>query len=102
MLSSHLQNMCMCHVRFLQVICAHLLPYRWAVLYVHTVATYLATYQYILILFILDEVPELSDLNKIIVPKYAARWKDLGIELKIPLYYLEAIEVDYVHYKSYT
>ena len=49
-----------------------------------------------------DETPELSDLNKTIVPKYAARWKDLGIELKIPLYYLEAIEVDYVHYKSYS
>ena len=68
-------------------------------LYVHTVATWLHT-NYLCIL-ILDEVPELSDLNKIIVPKYTARWKDLGIELKILLYYLEAIEVDYVHYKSY-
>ena len=35
--------------------------------------------------------PEISELHRSIVPKYAARWKDLGIQLKIPEHHLDTI-----------
>ena len=37
---------------------------------------------------------EISELHRSIVPKYAARWKDLGIQLKIPENHLDIIEAD--------
>ena len=53
-------------------------------------------------LFLLgNEIPQLSDLYKDVVPKYAARWKDLGLELKIPQYDLDTIEINNVHYSSH-
>ena len=53
-------------------------------------------------LFLLEnEIQQLSDLYKDVVPKYAAIWKDLGLELKIPQYYLDIIEIDNVHYPSH-
>ena len=44
---------------------------------------------------------ELADVYKNVVPKYAARWKDLGIELKISTYHLDAIEANNVHHPSH-
>ena len=38
--------------------------------------------------------PELSELHRQIVPKYAARWRDLGVQLKIPINYLDEIAED--------
>lgn len=35
------------------------------------------------------------------MPKVAARWKDLGQELKIPDYHLNTIEANNVHYSSH-
>ena len=49
-----------------------------------------------------NTTPELSDLYRNIVPKYAARWKDLGILLKIPVHNLDAIAANHVHYSSYS
>ena len=48
-----------------------------------------------------NKTPELSDLYKNIVPKVAARWKDLGLELNIPIHQLEIIEVDHVNHPRY-
>ena len=45
---------------------------------------------------------EISDLWKAIVPKYAARWKDLGTQLKIPEHHLDAIAVNKVNHPSYS
>ena len=45
---------------------------------------------------------QIADLCKTIVPKYAARWNDLGMELKIPQYHLDAIAVDKVNHPSYS
>jgi len=56
-----------------------------------------------MILFILgNTIPELSDISRYIVPKYAARWKDLGVELKLPTYHLDAIAVNYVNHPWYS
>ena len=47
-------------------------------------------------------MPELSELHREIVPKCAARWRDLGIELKIPVHHLNTIAVDNTHHPSYS
>ena len=53
-------------------------------------------------LFLLgNEIPQLVDLYKDVVPKYAARWKDLGIKLKIPQHDLNIIEADNVHHPTH-
>ena len=49
-----------------------------------------------------DKKPEISELHRSIVPKYAAQWKDLGIQLKIPKYHLDAIAVDNVNHPSHS
>ena len=45
---------------------------------------------------------EIADLCKTIVPEYAARWNDLGMQLKIPQYHLDAIAVDKVNHPSHS
>ena len=45
---------------------------------------------------------EIADLCKTVVPKHAARWKDLGMELKIPQCHLNTIAVDKVNHPSYS
>ena len=47
-------------------------------------------------------MPELSELHREIVPKCAARWRDLGIELKIPQHHLNTIAVDNTNHPSYS
>ena len=47
-------------------------------------------------------MPELSELHRDIVPKYAARWKDLGVELKLPVYHLNTIAVDNANHPSHS
>ena len=46
-------------------------------------------------------MPELSELYRDIVPKYAARWRDLGVELKIPAHHLNTIAVNNVNHPLY-
>ena len=38
--------------------------------------------------------PEILELHRHVVPKYAARWRDLGVQLKIPIGYLDEIAED--------
>ena len=45
---------------------------------------------------------EISELHRSIVPKYAARWKDLGIQLKIDVHHLDTIAANYQHHPSYS
>ena len=47
-------------------------------------------------------MPELSELHREIVPKCAAKWRDLGVELKIPVHHLDAIAVNNAHHPSYS
>ena len=54
------------------------------------------------IIFLGDEIPQLLDLYKDVVPKYAARWKDLGIALKIPHNHLDTIEIDNFRHPSHS
>ena len=49
-----------------------------------------------------DRNPELSEIHRNIVPVYAARWKDLGVQLKIPIHHLNTIAIDNVHHPSYS
>ena len=49
-----------------------------------------------------NTTPEFSDLYRNIVPKYAARWKDLGIQLKLPVHNLDVIAIDHVNHPSYS
>ena len=44
--------------------------------------------------------PEVSELYKDIVPKYATRWRDLGVQLKIPEHHLNTIAVDNYNHPS--
>ena len=46
--------------------------------------------------------PEVSELHKHIVPKYAARWRDLGVQLKIPEHHLNTIAVNNTNHPSYS
>ena len=46
--------------------------------------------------------PEISELHKHIVPKYAARWRDLGVQLKIPEHQLNTIAVNNTNHPSYS
>ena len=46
--------------------------------------------------------PEVSELHRHIVPEYAARWRDLGVQLNIPEHHLETIAVDNIHHPSYS
>ena len=46
--------------------------------------------------------PEISELHKHIVPKYAARWRDLGVQLKIPEHHLNTIAVDNTNHPFYS
>ena len=48
-----------------------------------------------------SEKPEVSELHKHIVPKYAARWRDLGVQLKIPEHHLNTIAVNNANHPSY-
>ena len=36
------------------------------------------------------------------MPKYAAKWRDLGVQLKIAEHYLNTIAVDYCNHPSYS
>ena len=47
-----------------------------------------------------DLQPKQSDLNRYIAPKYAARWNDLGVQLKVPRQYLDAIAADKTNHPS--
>ena len=47
-------------------------------------------------------MPELIELHQNIVPVYAARWRDLGVQLKIPLHHLDTIAVNYVNHPYYS
>ena len=46
--------------------------------------------------------PEASELHRHIVPKYAARWRDLGVQLKIPEHHLNTIAVNNTNHPSYS
>ena len=46
--------------------------------------------------------PEVSELHRHIVPKYAARWRDLGVQLKISEHHLDTIAVDNTNHPSYS
>ena len=48
-----------------------------------------------------SEKLEVSELHRHIVPKYAARWKDLGVQLKIPEHHLNTIAVNNTNHPSY-
>ena len=48
-----------------------------------------------------NEKPEISELHRSVVPKYAARWKDLGIQLKIPEHHLDIIAANNKQSQSY-
>ena len=48
-----------------------------------------------------SENPEVSELHSRIVPKYAARWRDLGVQLKIPEHHLNTIAVNNTNHPSY-
>ena len=39
--------------------------------------------------------PELRDLHKYIVPKYATKWEELGLLLKVPTHHLDIIKCDH-------
>ena len=45
--------------------------------------------------------PEVSELHRHIVPKYAARWRDLGVQLKIPDHDLDTIAANNANHNSY-
>ena len=45
-------------------------------------------------MFLGDETPNILDLHQIIVPRYASRWRDLGVQLKIPTDNLDTIAID--------
>ena len=49
-----------------------------------------------------DRMPELSELHRDIVPKYAAKWRDLGVELKIPVHQLDCIAVNHTNHPQYS
>ena len=49
-----------------------------------------------------NETPKESDLYKKIVKKHAARWKDLGVELEISMYFLDTIAIDYCNHPSFS
>ena len=46
--------------------------------------------------------PEVSELHRHITRKYAARWRDLGVQLKIPQYHLDTIAADNTNHPSYS
>ena len=48
-----------------------------------------------------NEKLEIPELHRFFVPKYAARWKDLGIQLKIPEYHLDTIATNNKNSESY-
>ena len=43
-------------------------------------------------------MPEVSELHRYVVPKYAARWRDLGQLLELPEHYLNAIAQDNLYH----
>jgi len=45
-------------------------------------------------LFVEDDTPNMKDLNRYVVRKYAAEWKDIGTELDIDIDMLNIIEKD--------
>ena len=46
--------------------------------------------------------PEVSELYRHVVPKYAARWRDLGVQLRIPEHHLNTIAVNNTNHPSYS
>ena len=48
-----------------------------------------------------NKEPQYPDLYKDVAPKYAARWKDLGVELKIPMEVLDVIKLNNVNHLSH-
>ena len=47
-------------------------------------------------LFILGNIqPKESELHRFIVPKFAAKWRDLGVQLEIPKHNLDTIAADH-------
>ena len=51
-------------------------------------------------MYIGDDIPQLHELIRHIVPVYASVWKDLGLELKIPDYALNTIAMDHAYHPS--
>ena len=47
-------------------------------------------------------MPELSELYRDIVPQYAAKWRDLGVQLKIPVNRLDSIAVNHTNHPQYS
>ena len=45
---------------------------------------------------------EVSELHRYIVPKYAARWRDLGVQLKIPEHHLNTIATNNTNHPFYS
>ena len=45
--------------------------------------------------------PELYELHKHVVPKYAAKWEDLGAQLRIPEHHLKAIKTNKANHPSH-
>lgn len=48
-----------------------------------------------------DTTPQLSDLQTKIIPQYAARWRDLGVQLDITTNSLDIIAANNVHHREY-
>ena len=46
--------------------------------------------------------PEVSEFHRHIVPKYAAKWRDLGVQLKIPEHHLNTIAVNNTNHPFYS
>ena len=46
--------------------------------------------------------PEVKELHTQIVPKCAAKWRDFGVQLKIPEHHLNTIAVDNINHPSYS
>ena len=49
-----------------------------------------------------DKTVDLAELHRSIVPLYATRWKDLGIELRIPMHHINIIAADHAHHPSFS
>ena len=60
---------------------------------------YICTYSFYLIG---NKIVKVSELHRYIVPVYAARWRDLGVELNLPIHRLDIIAVNYINHPSYS
>ena len=58
---------------------------------------------YVCYMYILGDMkPKESDILRYIIPKFAAKWRDLGMLLEIPNYCLKTIAVNNTNHASYS